>query len=271
LPKIRYGAAEAVGRMEGMEDAHAIRHPDEGFFAAEVYDGHCGSAAAGIAARVLTPYFESMRIAELDKPAIMRRSERALLREAYLRTDSLIAESGTISGAVAATFYLLKERFLAANVGDVRIIIGTAGRGRILTVDHSPGDPAERARIEALGGEVVTMDIPRVQGELAVSRALGDRPLKPFVSAQPHIVEGLLGKENDLALLASDGLWHVLDLQEALLMARAAEDPQNAADQILFRASARGTPDDITIMVLDLRDLTRHMAREEMEILAEEG
>jgi hypothetical protein len=73
--------------MEGMEDVHAIRHPAEEFFAAEVYDGHCGSAAAGIAARVLTPYFESMRKAELDKPAKGRRAERALLREAYLRTD----------------------------------------------------------------------------------------------------------------------------------------------------------------------------------------
>jgi protein phosphatase 1L len=119
--------------------------------------------------------------------------------------------------------------------------------------------------------EVITTDIPRVQGTLAVSRALGDLPLKPFVAAQPHIAEGLLGKENDLALLASDALWHGLDLHEALQMARAAEDPQKAADQILFRAYAQGTPDDITIMVLDLRDLTRHLTREKMEITAVEG
>jgi len=254
-----------------MEDAHAFRHPGEGFFAAEVYDGHCGSAAASIAARVLTPYFESMRTAELDKPAVDRRAERDLLKEAYLKTDRFIVNSGTISGAAAATFYLLGKRFLAANAGDVRILIGTDGKGRILTVDHSPWDPEERARIEALGGEVVIMDIPRVQGALAVSRALGDLPFKPFISAKPHIVEGLLGQENDLVLLASDGLWHGLDLHEALLMARAAEDPQSAADQILFQACAQGAPDNITIMVLDLRDLTRHMAREKMEIMAAYG
>jgi protein phosphatase 1L len=271
LPEIRYGVAEAVGWREWMEDAHALRDPGKGFFAAEVYDGHCGPAAANIAARALTANFQSMLIAELDKPALERRSESELLREAYLRTDRSIVESKTLSGAAAATFYLLDERFLAANVGDVRIIMGTAGKGIILTVDHCPGLPAERARIEALGGEVVILDIPRVQGTLAVSRALGDLPLKPYISAQPHIVEGRLGRENDFVILASAGLWHGLDLQEALQMARVARDPQRAADQILFQAYARGTPDNITAIVLDLRDLTHHLATERMQILAAEG
>jgi len=253
-----------------MEDAHALRDPGKGFFAAEVYDGHCGPAAANIAARVLTLNFQSMCIAELEKPAKDRRLERGLLRESYLRTDRVIVESKTPSGTAAATFYLLGERFLAANVGDVRIIIGTAGKGRILTVDHCPGLPAERARIEALGGEVVILDIPRVQGSLAVSRALGDLPLKPYITAQPHIVEGRLGRENDFVLLASDGLWHVLDLHEALQMARAAGVPQRAADQILFQAYAQGTPDNITAIVLDLQDLTKDLATEKMEILGDE-
>jgi protein phosphatase 1L len=271
LPEITYGIAEAVGWREGMEDAHALWNPGKDFFAAEVYDGHCGPGAANIAARALTPYFQSMFISELEKPALERRPERELLREAYLRTDRLITESNTLSGTAAATFYLLGERFLAANVGDVRIIIGTAGRGRILTMDHSPGHPAERARIEALGGEVVILDIPRIQGSLAVSRALGDLPLKPYITAQPHIVEGRLGRENDLVLLASDGLWHVLDLHEALEVARAAGDPQGAADLIVFQAYARGAADNITAIVLDLRELTKALATERMQILAEEG
>jgi serine/threonine protein phosphatase PrpC len=138
-------------------------------------------------------------------------------------------------------------------------------------MDHHPGHPAERARIEALGGEVFILDIPRIQGSLAVSRALGDLPFKPYVTARPHVVEGLLGRENDLVLLASDGLWHVLDMHEALQMARAAGDPQRAADQILFQAYIRGTPDNITVVVLDLQDLTRLLAEERMQILGEEG
>jgi protein phosphatase 1L len=271
MSKISYGVAEAVGWREWMEDAHALRDLGEGFFAAEVYDGHYGPAAANMAARALTPYFQGMRLAELRKPALERRRERDLLREAYLRTDRLIAGSRTPSGSAAATFYLLGERFLAANVGDVRIIIGTAGSGRILTVDHSPGLPEERERIEVQGGKVIALDIPRVEGALAVSRALGDLPLKPYISAQPHILEGRLGSENDFVILASDGLWHVLELHQALQMARIAGDPQSAADQILFQAYALGAQDNITAMVLDLRELTEHLPAEKMEILAEEG
>jgi protein phosphatase 1L len=104
-----------------------------------------------------------------------------------------------------------------------------------------------------------------------VSRALGDLPLKPYITAQPHIVEGRLGRENDLVLLASDGLWHVLDLHEALEVARAAGDPQGAADLIVFQAYARGAADNITAIVLDLRELTKALATERMQILAEEG
>ncbi|MDD1741766.1 MAG: PP2C family protein-serine/threonine phosphatase, partial [Methanotrichaceae archaeon] len=76
--------------------------------------------------------------------------------------------------------------------------------------EHKPYLTQERARIEAAGGKVLLMDIPRVQGELALSRALGYSQLKPYIIAEPRIVEGTLGRENDFAVIACDGLWNVL-------------------------------------------------------------
>ena len=141
------------------------------------------------------------------------------LREAYLTTDRQIVDRGTESGAAAATLYLRNGGFLAANVGDVRIVLKEGGRAVALTIDHKPDLPEETARIEALGGRVLSLDVPRVEGFLAMSRALGDAPLKPFVTPEPRIAEGVLGRKDDLAIIASDGMWDVLTSDEAVTLA----------------------------------------------------
>ena len=51
----------------------------------------------------------------------------------------------------------------------------------------------------------------RVMGRLAVSRAFGDKSLKPFVTAQPEVSTTQLFKEDDFIILACDGLWDVTD------------------------------------------------------------
>jgi Serine/threonine protein phosphatase len=265
---IEFGVSENIGWRDRMEDAHAVRKvPEKGFFSAEVYDGHAGSSAAQIAAGVLTRHFLTLFSAEEEKPLQQRRSWRELLRQAYLDTDALLLKKGIISGAAAATFYIRREKFLAANVGDVRVVIGTAQGARVLTFDHKPHLPEERARIEALGGQVVYSDVPRVQGELAISRALGDAYLKPYVTAEPLIVEGILGKENDYVVLACDGVWDVLGPEEVLTLTRDVSCPQKAAELIQVRAIEKGSTDNITVIVVDLREYTRNLEREWMEVL----
>jgi len=109
-----------------MEDEHAIYHiPEKEFFSAEIYDGHGGGRAAKISAEMLTPLFLDLWYSEVEKPLKKRRKEYELLRSAYLGVDKHIADMGTSSGTTAATFYILKERFIAANVGDTRAVIGT--------------------------------------------------------------------------------------------------------------------------------------------------
>ena len=61
------------------------------------------------------------------------------------------------------------------NVGDSRCIASINGKAEALSVDHKPGDPLERARIENAGGFV---EFNRVNGNLALSRAVGDFAFK---------------------------------------------------------------------------------------------
>ena len=61
------------------------------------------------------------------------------------------------------------------NIGDSRSVLCSAQKVAFATSDHKPTNPDERARIEQAGGHVTQ---GRVNGQLAVSRALGDFELK---------------------------------------------------------------------------------------------
>ncbi len=263
---IPYGIAETIGFRHEMEDAHSVRDDEGcGVFSAEVFDGHAGSLAAVIAAQMLTPCFLHGEGAACEKTG-GRGFTAEDLRDAYLAVDRYIVAQHTVSGTAAGTLYLRGSRFLAANAGDVRIVIGDGPEAIGLTVDHKPELPGERARIEALGGRVVSYDVPRVQGLLSMSRSLGDAPLKPFVTAEPRIEEGLLGTGNDIAVIACDGLWDVLTSQEAVAIARSAAGPDEAARLLQAAALERGSTDNITVIVLDLKAYTAQCGRDRLSV-----
>jgi protein phosphatase 1L len=267
MMNITYGISEKVGCRSLMEDVHAIyQDADRKFFAAEIYDGHGGREAAEITSRMLTPYFMHAWAMEFEKPLKDRRGECELMREAYLSVDAHLIERGIKSGTTAANLYLIGDRFLAANAGDTRVIIGTRKGFSFLTKDHKPDLPEERARIESLGGRVLSYGAPRVEGILAMSRALGDTGLKPYVSSEPRIVEGYPGKENDYVVLACDGVWDVLAPDDVIKTVRTVTDPWRASEEISKKALHLGSTDNITVIVLDLREYVKGLKRKHMEI-----
>lgn len=111
-----------------------------------------------------------------------------------------------------------------ANVGDSRCaLVRKDGSCVPLSSDHKPNRPDERARICAAGGWVVHQGCWRVAGDLAVSRAFGDRHLKRYgVCAEPELSRYVLGPLDAYLLLASDGLWYAGD-------ARAPPRPERCA------------------------------------------
>lgn len=64
-----------------------------------------------------------------------------------------------------------------------------------------------------------TGDVPRVDGQLAVARAFGDKSLKRHLSSEPDIAVEIIDDDVEFAILASDGLWkvgHLLKLTAVL-------------------------------------------------------
>lgn len=94
-----------------------------------------------------------------------------------MQTDSadvalqLLEEEGD-SGTTACVVLLTPTHVVCANAGDSRAVISRLGNKAIpLSYDHKPDDEEEERRIRAAGGYVAG---GRVEGDLAVSRGLGD-------------------------------------------------------------------------------------------------
>ncbi|KAM7260373.1 hypothetical protein ACFE04_016114 [Oxalis oulophora] len=96
-------------------------------------------------------------------------------------------------------------------------------------------------------------DVPRVNGQLAVSRAFGDKSLKLHLRSDPDIENITLDATTELLILASDGLWKVVSNQEAVHIARRSKDPEKAAKLLTAEALARESKDDISCIVVRFR------------------
>lgn len=117
----------------------------------------------------------------------------------------------------------------------------------------------EKARIEALGGFVSLMDCWRVNGTLAVSRAIGDVFQKPYVSGEADAASTELTGLEDYLLLACDGFFDVVPHHEipGLVhghLLRQKGSGMHVAEELVAVARDRGSHDNITVMVVFLRD-----------------
>jgi protein phosphatase PTC1 len=98
-----------------------------------------------------------------------------------------------------------RQRVLyTANVGDARIVLCWNGKALRLSYDHKGNDENEGKRISKAGGLILNN---RVNGVLAVTRALGDSYLKDLVTGHPYTTETVIQPDQDeFLILACDGV-----------------------------------------------------------------
>ncbi|GAB4837057.1 hypothetical protein Ancab_039549 [Ancistrocladus abbreviatus] len=177
-------------------------------------------------------------------------------------------------GSTAVVAIICSSHIIVANCGDSRAVLCRGKEAMALSVDHKPNREDEYARIEAAGGKVIQWNGHRVFGVLAMSRSIGDRYLKPWIIPEPEVMFIPRAKEDECLILASDGLWDVMTNEEVCEMARKrillwhkkngltlpsergiGIDPaaQAAAESLSKRALQKGTKDNITVIVIDLK------------------
>lgn len=124
-------------------------------------------------------------------------------------------KSGTT--AVAILHQPAEKKLVVSWLGDSQAMLVTQKNYIMLVDPHKPERMDEMKRIEEMGGFVVKVNgLHRVNGQLGVSRAIGDDFYKPCVSAQPDIrVVDLTGQEH-FFVIGCDGLWDFVDPKEVV-------------------------------------------------------
>lgn len=231
-----------------MEDAHThlLSLPgdkDTCFFG--VFDGHGGAKVAQYAGNNLHKKI-------LDHPAYMRGEVEAAIRDGFLSVDEDMLKDedmkDELAGSTAVIALIKNNRIFCGNVGDSRAIASVRGQVEQLSYDHKPGNEAETKRIIAAGGWV---EFNRVNGNLALSRALGDFVFKKndkknaeeqIVTASPDVEIKDLTPDHEFLLLACDGIWDVLTNEEVVefIRARVAQrmEPEIICEELMMRCLA---------------------------------
>ncbi|XP_062073148.1 probable protein phosphatase 2C 2 isoform X2 [Humulus lupulus] len=244
------------GMRMSMEDGYGVLldimgDPKQAFFA--VMDGHGGCAATDYVAENL-----GKNIVKGVEHIPTNRDEDKVeeaIRKGYLVTDKEFLSQGVSSGACAASVLLKNGNLHVANVGDCRVVLSRKGVADVLTNDHRlTTREDERLRIENSGGFVHCRNgVWRVQGSLAVSRAIGDQHLKEWVISEPEIKTLPLTSDCEFFIVASDGLWD----KEAVDIVLRENSILKACKKLVDMSSSRGNMDDITVMVVNLHNFVQ--------------
>ncbi|KAH0285235.1 MgPP2CL-1, protein phosphatase 2C-like protein 1, partial [Aureobasidium sp. EXF-3399] len=160
-----------------------------------------------------------------------------------------ISADSTQSPAAKLREAASRQRVLyTANVGDARIVLCRNGKALRLSYDHKGSDENEGKRISGAGGLILNN---RVNGVLAVTRALGDAYMKDLITGHPYTTETVIQPDIDeFLILACDGLWDVCSDQEAVDLVRNIKDPQAASKALVEYALNRFSTDNLTIMIV---------------------
>ncbi|KMZ61257.1 putative protein phosphatase 2C 41 [Zostera marina] len=248
--KIKYGFSLVKGKASHpMEDYHVAKFSENkgqklGLFA--IYDGHLGDS--------VPIYLQKNLFSNILKEEEFSSHPGRAITKGYDKTDkAILSHSPDLGrgGSTAVTVILINDRKLwFANVGDSRAVLLKGGQVMQMTVDHEPS--AERGSIENKGGFVSNIpgDVPRVNGQLAVSRAFGDKSLKSHLRSDPDIKSIDTSSDTELLILASDGLWKVMQNEEAIELARKTKDPRSAAKKLTAEAIKKDSKDDISCIVV---------------------
>ncbi len=251
----KIGYAHTQGLRPSMEDDMAIKKLKNGTVFVSLFDGHGGDSVAKMASREMPGV--------IDKHMRQGLSCHDALKKGIPEIQKMIVDSDIDDVNVGSTVIasVLKPRpdgtghaHWFANLGDSRALAIQDGKILIETLDHKPDDPKEEKFIRANGGFVQAPpgDVARLNGQLAVSRALGDTYYGQAISHEPDLYRF---EAFDTIVLACDGLWDVVSNEEVAKLVShkwSGMSPKRMAEKLRNLALDKGSTDNISIVVISV-------------------
>lgn len=257
---VDFGDDPNVKFRKDMEDEAVVAQIQKDVWLYAVLDGHGGDQASSYFSSVIP---EALSRALSPEEKIEDTVVRVLLEEdekhAYHKDRD---DSGcTFTGMITTP-----DMIYLVNLGDSRTTL-KQGSEITITTDHKPKSWKERQRIFASGGAV---NEGRVNGILAVSRALGDYYLKGSGAAHRNKFEKhvkYLGKDapvspiadiisiprkgGEFVIIACDGLYDVISSKDAMKLYEENDD-NHPAKVLVQTAIQKRSTDNITVICVRL-------------------
>jgi protein phosphatase len=246
---VKFAGKTDLGRIrENNEDKFDFYEPDDptllatrGSFYA-VADGMGGHAAGQIASELalkttISSYYET----PTEQPDAALLEAVVAANEVVYSLQSMIPERNGMGTTLTAAA-LVEGKVIVCQVGDSRAYLIRDNDIRQVTHDHSW--VAEQVRM----GAMTETEAERSPYRNVITRSIGNQ-----ADVSPDVFQED-AKPGDIWVLCSDGLTgHVQD--EEILKIAALQAPGEACRQLIELAGARGGRDNITVIVLSIRDL----------------
>ena len=176
-------------------------------------------------------------------------------KELFKTLDLKIKDLNLLNmGSTACIIYITKEKgkrvLYSANIGDTRSLLISSNDYKRLSYDHRATDSNEYNRIVKNGGIIFA---GRVYGSLMLSRAFGDWELKSYgVISEPYITKININDYDKYLIIATDGIWDVLDDSDVYEMSKNINNSQELCNKIIEKALDKGSMDNISCFVINL-------------------
>ena len=152
------------------------------------------------------------------------------------------------TGSTATIVLIQDNKIYCANVGDSRAYIIYDNYIKKITVDHKCSVPEEAERIIKAGGKITKN---RVQGQLVLSRSLGDLYVKKYgVINLPDISTNTIDYNIKYVIIASDGIWDVVDEKTVLNMSKMKKNADDFCKDLVKLAIEKESKDNISCIVI---------------------
>merc|ERR1719351_475328 len=204
---------------------------------------------------------------ELSEDELMEKVKSGVLKgflelDEKLRKIPEVANGEDKSGTTAICVLISNNYIIFSNCGDSRgVLSGDGSKPIVVTQDHKPSNPPELERIQDAGGSVM---LQRVNGSLAVSRALGDfeyknvdgkGPTEQLVSPEPEFYKKKRDHATDeFLVLACDGVWDVMTNEDicSFVAARMSvtDNLEQIANEVIDTCLHKGSRDNMSIIII---------------------
>ena len=210
-----------------------------------IFDGHGGSDVVK---------FVKDRLPQLIKNYLIDLCPvETAFKNAFEKVDQELRFFDSEYIGTTATIVLIKDnKIYCANVGDSKAYIIYDNSYTQISSDHKCTIEDEKIRVESMGGEIKKN---RVMGQLILTRTLGDLYVKQYgVINTPDINVNDIRGNMKYIILASDGIWDVVDLDTLVGMGKAGKNVGEFCEDIVKLAINKNTKDNVSCIVISFKE-----------------